>query len=263
MSCSDCTAGNWLPGSPKGTEEDGVYLAKGSNQADTKDKAVVVLSDVFGLALPNPKIIADSIAERTGFDVWVLDLFNGNPPLAPGSLDSVSPRRAGEKVGLWKQIGLYLTVFAHIFGFIAARPSVVDPRTTEFLTKIKAERGYKSIGIVGYCFGGSICIRIAQHDAVSSMVIAHPSQPTLTDIAAINKPVSWICAEDDPMFPQKLRLEAEAHFKSRTPQVPFEFVEYPGTVHGFAARPAREHPLAVEGQEKALEQTVKWFQGTL
>jgi len=36
MSCSDCTSGNWLPGSPKGTEEDGAYLAKGSNQEDTK-----------------------------------------------------------------------------------------------------------------------------------------------------------------------------------------------------------------------------------
>lgn len=76
MSCSDCISGNLLPGSPKGTEENGVYLASGSNQEDTKDKAVVVLTDIFGL-VPNPKIIADTIAERTGFDVWVPDLFNG------------------------------------------------------------------------------------------------------------------------------------------------------------------------------------------
>ena len=76
MSCSDCTSGNWLPGSPKGTDEDGAYLAKGSNQEDTKDKAVVLLTDIFGL-IANPKIIADAIAERTGFDVWVPDLFNG------------------------------------------------------------------------------------------------------------------------------------------------------------------------------------------
>lgn len=79
MNCSDCTSGNWLPGSPKGTEEDGAYLAKGSNQEDTKDKAVVLLTDIFGL-ISNPKIIADSIAERTGFDVWVPDLFNGAYP---------------------------------------------------------------------------------------------------------------------------------------------------------------------------------------
>jgi len=77
MSCSDCTSGNWLPGSPKGTEENGAYLAKGSNKEDTKDKAVVVLTDIFGLSISNPKIIADTIAERSGFDVWVPDLFNG------------------------------------------------------------------------------------------------------------------------------------------------------------------------------------------
>ena len=77
MSCPDCTSGNLLPGSPKGTEENGVYLAKGSNQDDTKDKAVVIFTDIFGLSITNSKIIADTIAERTGFDVWVPDLFNG------------------------------------------------------------------------------------------------------------------------------------------------------------------------------------------
>jgi dienelactone hydrolase len=77
MSCPDCTSGNSLPGSPKGTEENGVYLAKGSSQPDTKDKAVIIFTDIFGLSISNPKLIADTIAERTGFDVWVPDLFDG------------------------------------------------------------------------------------------------------------------------------------------------------------------------------------------
>lgn len=76
MSCPDCTSGNSLPGSPKGVEENGVYLAKGSNQAAT-DKAIVILTDIFGLSIPNPKIIADVLAEQTGYDVWVPDVFNG------------------------------------------------------------------------------------------------------------------------------------------------------------------------------------------
>lgn len=77
MNCPDCTSGNLLPGSPSGTEENGVYRAKGSNQGETKDKAVVVFTDIFGISIPNPKVIADAIAERTGFDVWVPDLFDG------------------------------------------------------------------------------------------------------------------------------------------------------------------------------------------
>jgi len=76
MSCSDCTSGDLLPGSPKSTEKDGAYLAKGSNQEDAKDKVIVLFTDIFGL-ISNPKIIADTIAERTGFDVCVPDIFNG------------------------------------------------------------------------------------------------------------------------------------------------------------------------------------------
>lgn len=154
MSCSDCTSGNSLPGSPKGTEENGVYLAKGSGQEGTKDRAIVVLTDLFGLAIPNPKIIADTIAERTGFDVWIPDLFNGALPtyicsiyvrcspdtahsgrslVAPEVLDSFLPRRPGEKVGFWRKIKFFLTALVSIIPryYSAARSAVVDPRVKE------------------------------------------------------------------------------------------------------------------------------------
>jgi carboxymethylenebutenolidase len=157
MSCPDCTSGNLLPGSPKGTEENGVYLAKGSNLEDTKDKAVVILTDIFGLSISNPKIIADTIAERTGCDVWVPDLFNGalstvcagslfrlsvahlisldyrpgHPPVKPEVLDFFLPRSPGEKMGFWRTIRFYLTLLTYIPGMFGCRSGVVDPRATE------------------------------------------------------------------------------------------------------------------------------------
>jgi len=151
MSCPDCTSRNLLPGSPKGTEEGSAYLAKGSNRGDTADKAVVVFTDSFGLAISNPKIIADTIAERTGFDVWVPDLFNGvlstcirdldarrspyttrpgHPPV-PSNTPDFAPRSPGEKVGFWRMAKFYLTALTNVPGFIAARPGVVDPRAKE------------------------------------------------------------------------------------------------------------------------------------
>lgn len=261
MSCPDCTSGNSLPGSPKGVEENGVYLAKGSNQAAT-DKAIVILTDIFGLSIPNPKVIADVIAEQTGYDVWVPDVFNGQPPVKPEVLDHFLPRQPGEKMGLWRKIRFYWTLLTHIPGMIGCRPGVIDPRVQEFFAKIRAEHGYKSIGAVGYCFGGAISIRLASSGIFDSLVIAHPAPSSLDNIKAINVPVSWVCAEEDEYF-SELRLQAEAHFKSRTPALEYEFVDYPGTVHGFACRPAREQALSVEGYEKALEQTIKWFQSTL
>jgi len=151
MSCPDCTSGNLLPGSPKGTEENSTYLAKGSNQGDTAEKAVVIFTDSFGLAISNPKIIADTIAERTGFDVWVPDLFNGvlstcicnldvrrspdttrpgHPPV-PSESPDFAPRSPGEKIGFWRTIKFYLNALTYIPGFIAARPTVVDPRAKD------------------------------------------------------------------------------------------------------------------------------------
>ena len=42
-----------------------------------KSRAIVVLTDIFGLPLQNCKIIADALSERVGCDVWVPDLFEG------------------------------------------------------------------------------------------------------------------------------------------------------------------------------------------
>lgn len=52
------------------------YLAKGS-QRGSEDKAIVLGTDIFGLGLPNPKIMADLFAERTRPDVYVPDYFQG------------------------------------------------------------------------------------------------------------------------------------------------------------------------------------------
>jgi len=45
--------------------------------------------------------------------------------------------------------------------------------------------------------------------------------------------------------------------------VDYEIKVYPGTAHGFAARPALRFPEVKEAFEKAFEQTVDWFNKTL
>lgn len=54
---------------------DGAYYCSAANT--TTKKAIVLLTDAFGLSLVNPKILADRLAEKVGVDVWVPDLFNG------------------------------------------------------------------------------------------------------------------------------------------------------------------------------------------
>ena len=90
--CQKCTEGFILPGEPSGSMQrvEGVaheaYFAPapslaaedaGSEQANPKKAAVVLLTDAFGLPLVNCKIMADLFAKEVGCDVWVPDLFNG------------------------------------------------------------------------------------------------------------------------------------------------------------------------------------------
>lgn len=81
LPCQDCASGYVLPGEPRGIFKDGAYLAttEQTNDGPTGEKrALVLLTDVFGLHLKNPKILADSFSERLGCDVFVPDLFNGS-----------------------------------------------------------------------------------------------------------------------------------------------------------------------------------------
>ena len=49
------------------------YVAEGVD----KTRAIIFLTDIFGLPLVNCKIMADRLADEVGCDVWVPDLFEG------------------------------------------------------------------------------------------------------------------------------------------------------------------------------------------
>lgn len=80
MSCPRCAEGYILPDEPKGSilpDFSGAYLAPNPDAETPSDRTVIVLTDVFGLPAKNPKLIADTLAERLRCDVWVPDYFNG------------------------------------------------------------------------------------------------------------------------------------------------------------------------------------------
>ena len=77
MTCTYCYKGFALPGEPKGTMVGQDYFTAAPNDATERTKAIILLTDIFGLPLPNPRILADHLAEEVGVDVWVPDFFNG------------------------------------------------------------------------------------------------------------------------------------------------------------------------------------------
>lgn len=265
--CEHCTQGYILSGEPKNSmQPNGAYFAPAAGDNIATGKAVILFTDIFGLPLKNCKIQADMLAERLGVDVWVPDVFNGQPITTVEELSPYLKEVPEQKMGILNRIGLIFLMVSRIPRIFVNTPGKVADRGLQFLKKIKEEKKYERIGIVGYCYGGIVCIRTSPDPVVDTVVIAHPGNCTLEQIKKINAPTSWICAEEDDSFPPQLRNDSEAVYAARKDKedfVDYEFVDYPGTVHGFAARPALHLPQVKEAFEKSFEQTVNWFSKTL
>jgi len=262
--CEHCVSGHVLPGEPKGSFHDGAYLHPGP---EGTTRAVVLLTDIFGLPLKNCKITADRLSERLGCDVWIPDVFDGKPPVKESELSPLLADQPGHKLTIGQKLSFVWLLLTHLFSFIAIfQSSKIDARVTKFLDGLKEQKKYEKIGAVGYCFGGAILIRLAQKKYFDSGVIAHPGQAKPEHIRAIDIPTSWICAEEDQSFGPELRNATEAILAERKDKpefVDYEFVDYKGTTHGFAARPNLGIPEIKEAFEKSFEQTVHWFEKTL
>ncbi|KAK3356461.1 hypothetical protein B0T25DRAFT_629840 [Lasiosphaeria hispida] len=78
--CSECIKGTAHKGEPLGTEEvvHGLNTYVIGNRASPKG-IIVVYSDVFGLPLPNNKLIADAYARSGEWLVYLPDFFQGDP----------------------------------------------------------------------------------------------------------------------------------------------------------------------------------------
>ncbi|KAJ2934599.1 hypothetical protein H1R20_g2494, partial [Candolleomyces eurysporus] len=258
-----------LPDKPKGSIQldfSSAYLAPNPDaETTTSDRAVILLTDDFGLPLKNPKLIADALAERLRCDVWVPDYFNGL-----NAIDLV-PQRVLDQMTTWDKWRLkWKTILPFIGAFWDSSPSVVDKRLASFIALLKEKKGYKKIGAVGYSYGGAACIRLASTGLIDCAVICHPNlpspSPSLAQVRAICVPVSWVCAESDHFFSNSIQHQCKAELAGRKGTdrfVEFEFNEYKGTVHGFACRPNLEYPLLVESCKYALDQTASWFEKTL
>ncbi|KAF7978527.1 hypothetical protein HWV62_45707 [Athelia sp. TMB] len=266
-SCDNCTKGYVLPGEPTGTlvaEMDGAYFAPGP-EGNTA-RAVVYLTDIFGLPLKNSKLMADELAKTLACDVWVPDLFNGKPIVNADELEPLMPDRAGVAMTLAQKLQVVFLMLRRAFALWGNRPAITTARATAFVTKLRAARAYARVGAVGYCYGGMLAVRLGGGALLDSAVVCHPGSITPAQIGAVRVPTAWACAEEDMSFGPALRREAEAIFRAREGKEGFvesEFVDYKGTAHGFACRPNLGLPEVKAGYEGALAQTIAWFNKTL
>ncbi|THC98845.1 hypothetical protein EYZ11_001692 [Aspergillus tanneri] len=200
----------------------------------TPEKAVVILSDIFGIYV-NSQLLADEFAAN-GYLCIIPDLFRGDAI-------KVSDMESGN-------VDLASWISKHQF-------AVIDPVVESTIKYVREDLGIKKVGSVGYCFGGKYVCRFLKPGKFDVGYTAHPSFVTNEELAGIAGPLSIAASEIDQIFTAELRHESEGILIKTG--LPWQINLFSGVSHGFAVRADLSNKHFKFAKEQAFCQAVVWF----
>ncbi|KAL3433955.1 hypothetical protein BDV09DRAFT_205060 [Aspergillus tetrazonus] len=273
--CTECIKGSIHAGLPAGTEETihGLNTYVIGNRTNPRG-IVVMYSDVFGLPLPNNKLIADAYAKSGDWLVYLADFFKGDPvPLSMA--DHLIPVDATKQSVFRKYTGLLASIPSFLKWQNRHRQGPTDVICMEFLRALRRERKGMKIGMVGFCWGGKYAIRAgleenmidvdgARVPLVDAVVALHPSHLAIPeDVKTLVVPVSYGWGVEDSFvgFKQKNMVKGvHADNKASGREVPeMAHHEYKPGRHGFAVRGNPDDPQERKCLEDSVTQVLTWF----
>ncbi|ERT01610.1 hypothetical protein HMPREF1624_02861 [Sporothrix schenckii ATCC 58251] len=92
---------------------------------------------------------------------------------------------------------------------------------------------------------------------IKAGVLAHATLVSPEDFKGLQAPISMVCVESDPMFPDAVRTAGEDYLSQNN--VEHEVQVYPGVPHGFAVVGDYADASIQEAQAVAFEQMLKWL----
>jgi len=205
-------------------------------KSPTPAKAIIYLTDIFGVPLPQNKLLADSLAANN-FVVVMPDLFAGDAI-------SVEEQEAGLNLTEW------LTLHP---------PTEIDRIIKSTIQYVKGELGFERVGGVGYCFGGKYVPRWLTGDAegIDIGFIAHPSNLNEGEISGVKNGLSIAAGTLDRSFNSTAKAKAESILLQNN--VTFQSNLYSGAPHGFAVRINESIPQQAYAKQASFVQAVTWL----
>ncbi|CAN3357840.1 hypothetical protein DICA3_C15192 [Diutina catenulata] len=195
-------------------------------------KVIVIVTDIYGHKYNNVLLVADALA-KGGYKVLIPDVLQGDAvPASHGDL------------GPWLE---------------KHTQEVTQPIVDGFLKKVRSELKPSFVGGVGYCFGAKYVVNnLGSQGLFDAGCAAHPSFVTMDEIKAVEKPVLFSCAEEDPIFTPESRFEATKALAAKK-GVRYQFDLFSGTTHGYAVRGDIKDPAVKYAAEKTLGDQLCWF----
>jgi dienelactone hydrolase len=194
-------------------------------------RALLVLPEVHGLVLPNVLLLADIFARELGCPVIAPNLFGTDPfPVAkPDGWDDEKELEAFQA---------------------RHHPGTVDPILDALIDWVQQPvssggfGGVRSLGGVGYCFGGRYVIRLLAAGKIDAGAVNHPSFFTIEEVRSLVQrrprgamagscysPLAIFAAEEDDIFPESKRRATEDVLKEIG--AAWWCSTFGGTEHGF------------------------------
>jgi len=239
--CKDCISGVRYEGTDEGKYEviNGIKTYVATPKADyPKDKAIIYLPDVFGLELPNNRLLVDDFA-RNGFKVYSPDLFEDDPIPA----DALSTGKFDFPTWLGKHGAEH-----------------AGKRARKVIEGLKGQ-GITVYGGTGYCYGARLVFDLAFDNVIQVAVVAHPSllkpEDLDTYIAKSKAPLLINSCEEDDAFPKTFAETADQKFAKFAPG--YRRTYYEGASHGFAVRGDISKPTVKTAKEGAFKESVEWL----
>lgn len=276
-SCEECIKGTIHAGQPLGSEAKlhGLNTYITGNRTSPK-ATIVIYSDIFGLALPNNKLIADAYARHNSdYLVYLPDFFEGDP-VGLKFADVAIPVDASKQGAFAKYTGLLTQLPAFLMWMGRHKQAHCEKVCMDFLAALRrATPRSQKIGMTGFCWGGKYAIRAglesnmielegAKVPLVDAVVALHPSNLVLPeDVTAPVVPMTfgWGVEDQGVSFETKAKVEkihADAEAKgSKVPEMQHQ-VYKPGR-HGFAVRGNPDDPAERKCLEDSVTQAMDWF----
>ncbi|EGY18317.1 hypothetical protein VD0002_g9566 [Verticillium dahliae] len=256
-----------------------VYISKPADYPHAQARFLLLLTGGTGVHSTNNQIQADKFASE-GFLVAMPDIFNKDP--APTSstfdieqsdsfLDTIKLKVAETAKSF--QIDMWLARHTEE-KVLPILHRVIDGCREKYTDAIQHGDG---IYAVGYCIGGRYILllgsdsqAVAQKPAdeeagqvkkgpfIKVGALAHGASVTPDDFNGLKVPISLVCVEDDPLFPEHVRTFGEDAMSKAN--LEHEVRVYPGVPHGFAVAGEYEDAAIREAQATAYHQMLKWVQ---
>lgn len=157
-----------------------------SGPVDAKT-AVILISDIFGYEPPHIREITDKVG-AAGFYALAPDFFRGY---------AFDHKR--ERFQSW----------------LLNHPTEKGFEDAKLVVEALKSKGITKIGGVGFCWGGSVVVKLLTPPLIETGVLLHPSLTSVADIQGIKAPVSILAAENDNITRAELIKQFETALKAK------------------------------------------------